>query len=67
MKRMWVRAEAIFLIHPPGGPFYAKKEDGAWSIPQGEFEDEDSLTAARRELEEETGFKIAGVFDRETH
>ena len=51
----------IFLVHP-GGPFYAKKDDGAWSIPKGEFDDEDSLTAARREFEEETGSKIAGDF-----
>ena len=51
----------IFLVHP-GGPFFAKKDDGVWSIPKGEFDDEDSLTAARREFEEETGFKIAGDF-----
>ena len=51
----------IFLVHP-GGPFYAKKDDGVWSIPKGEFDDEDSLTAARREFEEETGSKIAGDF-----
>ena len=52
----------IFLVHP-GGPWNAKKDDGAWSIPKGEFDDgEDSLTAARREFEEETGFKIAGDF-----
>jgi predicted NUDIX family NTP pyrophosphohydrolase len=51
----------IFLVHP-GGPFFASRDDGAWSIPKGEFADEDSLTAARREFEEETGFKIAGDF-----
>jgi predicted NUDIX family NTP pyrophosphohydrolase len=51
----------IFLVHP-GGPFFAKKDDGAWSIPKGEFDDEDSLTAARREFEEETGQKIVGDF-----
>jgi len=51
----------IFLVHP-GGPFWAKKDDGAWSIPKGEFDGEDPLTAARREFEEETGFKIAGDF-----
>ena len=51
----------IFLVHP-GGPFYAKKDDGVWSIPKGEFDDEDPLTAARREFEEETGQKIAGDF-----
>jgi predicted NUDIX family NTP pyrophosphohydrolase len=51
----------IFLVHP-GGPFFAKKDDGVWSIPKGEFDDEDPLTAARREFEEETGQKIAGDF-----
>jgi len=54
-------AVEIFLVHP-GGPFYAKKDDGAWSIPKGVFDDEDPLTAAQREFEEETGFKIAGDF-----
>ena len=51
----------IFLVHP-GGPFFAKKDDGVWSIPKGEFDGEDPLTAARREFEEETGQKIAGDF-----
>ena len=46
----------VFLIHP-GGPFWAKKDDGVWSIPKGEYENgEDPLDAARREFEEETGF-----------
>jgi predicted NUDIX family NTP pyrophosphohydrolase len=46
----------VFLVHP-GGPFWAKKDLGAWSIPKGEYaEGEDSLNAARREFEEETGF-----------
>ena len=52
----------VFLVHP-GGPFWAKKDDGAWSIPKGEFEDdEEPLTAAKREFEEETGLKISGGF-----
>jgi len=52
----------VFLVHP-GGPFWAKKEDGAWSIPKGEFEDdEEPLTAAKREFEEETGIKASGEF-----
>jgi predicted NUDIX family NTP pyrophosphohydrolase len=52
----------IFLVHP-GGPFWAKKDDGAWSIPKGEFEpDEDPLTAAQREFQEETGFTQTGPF-----
>jgi predicted NUDIX family NTP pyrophosphohydrolase len=45
----------VLLVHP-GGPFWAKKDDGAWSLPKGEFgEGEDPLTAARREFEEELG------------
>lgn len=51
----------IFLVHP-GGPFWAKKDEGAWSIPKGEFEDEDPLVAALREFEEETGVAITGDF-----
>jgi predicted NUDIX family NTP pyrophosphohydrolase len=45
----------VFIVHP-GGPFWAKKDAGAWSIPKGECaDDEDALSAARRELKEETG------------
>jgi predicted NUDIX family NTP pyrophosphohydrolase len=52
----------VFLVHP-GGPFWAKKDDGAWSIPKGEFdEDEDPLDAARREFKEETGFAVVGEY-----
>src|SRR5262245_32163602 len=51
----------VFLVHP-GGPFWANKDDGAWSIPKGEFADEDPLTAARREFTEETGFTASGDF-----
>jgi predicted NUDIX family NTP pyrophosphohydrolase len=52
----------VFLVHP-GGPFWAKKDLGAWSLPKGEFEpDEDPLDAARREFTEETGFPIDGEF-----
>ncbi|MEX2261921.1 MAG: NUDIX domain-containing protein [Bryobacteraceae bacterium] len=50
----------VFLVHP-GGPFWAKKDLGAWSIPKGEYsEGEDPLTAARREFEEETGIAPEG-------
>jgi predicted NUDIX family NTP pyrophosphohydrolase len=51
----------VFLIHP-GGPFWIKKDDGAWSIPKGEFlsEEEDAFAAAKREFYEETGFAIEG-------
>ena len=46
----------VLLVHP-GGPFWAKKDSGAWSIPKGEYaEGEEPLSAARREFEEETGF-----------
>ena len=52
----------VFLVHP-GGPFWAKKDLGAWSIPKGEFtDDEDPLDAAKREFEEETGMQISGNF-----
>jgi predicted NUDIX family NTP pyrophosphohydrolase len=46
----------VLLAHP-GGPFWAKKDEGAWTIPKGLFEDGESpLSAAKREFEEETGF-----------
>jgi predicted NUDIX family NTP pyrophosphohydrolase len=52
----------VFLVHP-GGPIWAKKNEGAWTIPKGEYEEnENPLAAARREFEEETGFKAAGSF-----
>jgi predicted NUDIX family NTP pyrophosphohydrolase len=45
----------VLLVHP-GGPMWAKRDAGAWSIPKGEYESgEDALTAARREFEEELG------------
>lgn len=48
------------LVHP-GGPFWAKKDAGAWSIPKGELnKHEDPLVAARREFYEETGIRIIG-------
>lgn len=51
----------VFLIHP-GGPFWKGKDNGAWSIPKGEYQDEEPLAAARREFKEETGFGIDGQF-----
>ncbi len=52
----------VLLVHP-GGPFWAKKDMGAWSIPKGEFgDDEDALHAAIREVEEELGFLVSGEF-----
>jgi predicted NUDIX family NTP pyrophosphohydrolase len=50
----------VFLAHP-GGPFWVKKDQ--WAIPKGEYEpDEEPLAAARREFEEETGFRAEGEF-----
>lgn len=50
----------VLLAHP-GGPFWAKKDDGAWTIPKGVADsDADTLSAARREFTEETGFVAAG-------
>ena len=52
----------VLLVHP-GGPFWAKKDDGAWSIPKGLLDEgEDALTAAKREFEEETGLRPDGAF-----
>jgi predicted NUDIX family NTP pyrophosphohydrolase len=52
----------FFLVHP-GGPFWKNKDVGAWSIPKGEFlDEEDALTAAQREFEEETGVRVRGDF-----
>ena len=45
----------VLLVHP-GGPYWARKDDGAWSVPKGEYEPgEDPLEVARREFEEELG------------
>jgi predicted NUDIX family NTP pyrophosphohydrolase len=52
----------VFLVHP-GGPFWAKRDEGAWSIPKGECQPgEDALAAARREFAEETGLRLEGEF-----
>ena len=52
----------VFLVHP-GGPFFKNKDAGAWSIPKGEFlDDEEPLAAAKREFAEETGQPIDGEF-----
>jgi predicted NUDIX family NTP pyrophosphohydrolase len=58
-KNRGVAALEILLVHP-GGPFWRNKDDGAWTIPKGEFgDDEDPLEAAKREFKEETGGAIA--------
>ncbi|MGJ0119389.1 NUDIX domain-containing protein [Williamsia sp. MIQD14] len=46
------------LLGHPGGPFYVRKDDGCWSIPKGEYTDEDPLDAARREFLEEVGIAV---------
>jgi len=52
----------VFLVHP-GGPFWAKKDAGSWSIPKGEYrEGEDALAAAKREFAEETGAPLGEDF-----
>jgi predicted NUDIX family NTP pyrophosphohydrolase len=52
----------IFLVHP-GGPYWARKDNGAWSIPKGEYEQgEEALQAAQREFLEETGVAVNGPF-----
>jgi predicted NUDIX family NTP pyrophosphohydrolase len=52
----------VLLVHP-GGPLWAKKDDGAWSIPKGEpAEGEDELSVAKREFTEETGASPSGDF-----
>lgn len=62
MYRRTPRALEILLVHP-GGPFWAKKDDGAWSIPKGEYDEgEDALAAAKREFGEEVGVVPAGDF-----
>jgi predicted NUDIX family NTP pyrophosphohydrolase len=52
----------VLLVHP-GGPLWATRDLGVWSIPKGELElGEDPLDAARREFHEETGFAVSGPF-----
>jgi predicted NUDIX family NTP pyrophosphohydrolase len=55
LYRVATGAPEVLLVHP-GGPYWARKDAGSWSIPKGEYEDgEDPLACARREFEEETG------------
>lgn len=62
LYRRGERGLEVFLAHP-GGPFWARKDSGAWTVPKGEIdEDEEPLAAAIREFREETGFTIDGEF-----
>jgi predicted NUDIX family NTP pyrophosphohydrolase len=62
MFRVREKEIEALLVHP-GGPFWNKKDEGAWFIPKGELNpDEDPLAGAKREFEEETGLKPEGAF-----
>lgn len=62
MYRRRDRGLEVFLVHP-GGPLWAKKDLESWSIPKGEYgDDEAALAAAKREFEEETGFTATDSF-----
>ncbi len=62
MYKIEDNALKVFLAHP-GGPYFRNKDNGVWSIPKGEIEgEEDKLSAAIREFEEEIGFKPEGDF-----
>ena len=62
LYRIDANGPSVLLVHP-GGPFWAKKDLGAWSIPKGEYSPgEDPLEVAIREFEEETGTRLEGEF-----
>jgi len=62
LYRKFKNSLEVFLVHP-GGPFWKNKDDGSWSIPKGEFEENESpLQAAMREFLEETGKSVSGQF-----
>ena len=61
-RRIGARLE-VLLVHP-GGPYWRRKDDGAWSIPKGEIDaDEDAVAAARREFTEETGILLTAPLE----
>lgn len=60
-RRLDGRPLEVLLAHP-GGPFWARKDLGAWTIPKGEYADEDPLSAAQREFQEETGLEPTAPF-----
>ncbi|HWE96003.1 MAG TPA: NUDIX domain-containing protein [Tepidisphaeraceae bacterium] len=62
MYRIRRGTREVLLVHP-GGPFFRKKDDGAWTIPKGQAATgEELLEAAKREFQEETGFAPVGQF-----
>jgi len=62
LYRLRATGPEVFLVHP-GGPFWARRDLGAWSVPKGEVGDgEDLLEAAKREFFEETGGRVEGEF-----
>ena len=62
MYKIRDRRIEVFLVHP-GGPFWETKNKGAWTIPKGQFlDDEEPLDAAKREFQEETSFVPNGEF-----
>ncbi len=64
LRYKWVDKQLQVLLVHPGGPFWQKKDLGAWSVPKGEYgEGEDALTVAKREFTEETGLPIDEVED----
>ncbi|MBV9271863.1 MAG: NUDIX domain-containing protein [Candidatus Eremiobacteraeota bacterium] len=62
LYRIHAGVTEVLLVHP-GGPFWARKDSGAWSIPKGEAQgSEDLLAVAIREVAEETGFNVDGPY-----
>jgi len=62
MYRQRPHGTEVFLVHP-GGPFWANKDQGAWTIPKGEYDSgEEPLAAAQREFHEETGLLATAPF-----
>jgi predicted NUDIX family NTP pyrophosphohydrolase len=60
----WLEGEPQVLLVHPGGPFWARKDDGAWSLPKGEYDPgEDPLEVARREFREELGVEPPNAGD----
>jgi predicted NUDIX family NTP pyrophosphohydrolase len=63
MYRRDSSGELQVLLAHPGGPFWVRKDEGAWSLPKGEYaDDEEPLAAAQREFAEETGFEASPPF-----